>query len=75
MSEYFLKPKYLGENKKVKSDLSNYATKADLKNAASGDTSNFAKIRRSNYAKIKNIEDKILDITNLATITPLNASK
>ena len=67
MSEYFLKPKYLGANKKVKSDLSNYATKADLKNAASGDT--------SNYAKIKNIEDKILDITNLATITPLNASK
>ena len=31
MSEYFLKPKYLGANKKVKSDLSNYATKADLK--------------------------------------------
>ena len=33
MSEYFPKPKSLGENVKVELDLSNYATKADLKNA------------------------------------------
>ena len=33
MSEYFPKPKSLGENVKVELDLSNCATKADLKNA------------------------------------------
>ena len=31
MSEYFPKPKSLGENVKVELNLSNYATKADLK--------------------------------------------
>ena len=31
MSEYFSKPKSLGENVKVELDLSNYAAKADLK--------------------------------------------
>ena len=41
MSEYFPKPKSLGGNVKVESDLSNYATKADLKNAAGVDTSYF----------------------------------
>ena len=34
MSEYFPEPKSLGANVKVELDLSNYATKADLKNAA-----------------------------------------
>ena len=34
MSEYFPKPKYLGANVRVQLDLSSYATKADLKNAA-----------------------------------------
>ena len=41
MSEYFPKPKSLGANVKVESDLSNYATKADLKNVAGVDTSYF----------------------------------
>ena len=41
MSEYFPKPKSLGANVKVESDLSNHATKADLKNAAGVDTSYF----------------------------------
>ena len=31
MSKYFSKPKSLGANVKVELDLSNYATKADLK--------------------------------------------
>ena len=31
MSEYFPKPKSLGANANVELDLSNYATKADLK--------------------------------------------
>ena len=41
MSEYFPKPRYLGANVKVELDLSNYTTKADLKNAAGVDTSDF----------------------------------
>ena len=39
MSGYFPKPKSLEANVKSKLDLSNYATKADLKNAASVDAS------------------------------------
>ena len=42
MSEYFLKPKSVGANVNVKLDLSNYATKADLKNATGVDASSFA---------------------------------
>ena len=33
MTEYFPEPKSSGGRVKVKSDLSNYATKTDLKNA------------------------------------------
>ena len=43
MSEHFPKPKSLGANVKVELHLSNYATKADLKNATGADTSDFAK--------------------------------
>ena len=43
MSKYFWKPTSLETNAKVELDWSNYATKADLKNAASVDTSGFAK--------------------------------
>ena len=43
MSEYFLKPKSSRGRVKVELDLSNYATKADLKNATVVDTSTFAK--------------------------------
>ena len=39
MSEYFPKTKLLGANAKVKWDLSNYATKVDLKNATGTGTS------------------------------------
>ena len=39
MGEYFPKPKSLGANLKVELDLSNYETKADLKNATGVDTS------------------------------------
>ena len=45
MSEYFPKPRPLGGNVKVQLDLSNYATKADLKKAAGVDTSKFAKLK------------------------------
>ena len=43
MNEYFPQPKYLGKNVKVELDLSNYATKTDLKNVTGVDTSSFAK--------------------------------
>ena len=43
MSKYFTEPKSLGRKVKVESDLSNYATKADLKNATGVGTSKFAK--------------------------------
>ena len=38
MSEYFPEPKSFVRSEKVELDLSNYATKADLKNAAGVDT-------------------------------------
>ena len=43
MSEYFSELKSSGGRVKVELELSNYATKADLKNAAGVDTSIFAK--------------------------------
>ena len=43
MSEYFPKPNSFGANVKFELDLSNYATKTDLKNTAEVDTSSFAK--------------------------------
>ena len=43
MSEYFPERKSSGEKVKVNLDLSNYATKADLKNVKGIDTSKFAK--------------------------------
>ena len=115
MSENFLELKYLGGRVKVELDQSNYATKADFKNAAGVDTSKFAYLKSNvdkldidklknvptnlsklvpvpvdlsklsdavrNYvvkkdvcnAKIKNVEDKMPDITNLATNTTFNA--
>ena len=43
MSQYFPKLNSLGANVKVELDLSNYATKADLKNATDVDIQDFAK--------------------------------
>ena len=43
MSEYFPEPKTLGGKVKVELDLSNYAAKADLKNAIVVDASKFGK--------------------------------
>ena len=62
MSEYFSKPKSLRANVKVELDLSNYATKAELKNATGVDTSDFAK--KTDLAHLKSDVDK-LDIDKL----------
>ena len=57
MSEYFPKPyKIFGENINAKVDLSNYATKAAVKNATRMDTSKF--VLKSNLASLKTKVDK-----------------
>ena len=60
-----------GENIKVKIDLSNYATKVDIKNITHVDTSNFAS--KTNLANLKTEVDK-LDIGKLKTV-PVDLSK
>ena len=70
MSEYFSEPKSPGRRVKVELHLSNYTTKADLKNAASIDTSKFAK--KVDLASLKSNVDK-LDIDKLNNV-PTNLS-
>ena len=72
MGQYTPKPfKRFGGNVNVKVDLSNYATKTDLKNAAHVDTSSFA--LETNLARLKTQVDK-LDIDKLAP-DPVDLSK
>ena len=71
MSKYFAKPKSLAANVKVESDLSNYATKADLKNPTSVDTLDFAK--KIDLANWNSDVDK-LDIDKFKNV-PSNLSK
>ena len=65
MSEYFPKPKPFGANVNVELHLSNYATKADLKNAASVDRSDLAK--KTDLANLKSDVDKS-DIDKLRNV-------
>ena len=72
MSKYFPKPfrsfeRYIN----VKVDLSNYATKADIKNISHVDTSSFA--LKTNLANLKTEVDK-LDIDKLVPV-PVDLSK
>ena len=63
MSLYFPKPnKLFGGDINVKIDLSNYATKKDIKNITHVDTSSFA--LKTNVANLKTEVDK-LDIDKL----------
>ena len=72
MSQYFPKPyEPFGGDINVKVDLSNYATKADIKNISHVDTSSFA--LKSNLANLKTEVDK-LDIDKLAPV-PVDLSK
>ena len=64
-------PQNFGGNIKVKVDLSNYATKTDLKNVTHVDTSSFA--LKTNLANLKTEVDK-LDIDKLAPV-PVDLSK
>ena len=70
MSEYFPELKSSTERVNVKLDLSNYATKADLKKAAGVDTSKFTK--KFDLATLKSNVDK-LDIDKLKNV-PTNLS-
>ena len=58
----FSKPNYLGANIKKELDLSDYATRTDLKNTTVVDTSSFAK--KTDLANLKSDLDK-LDIYKL----------
>ena len=72
MSQYFPKPfRSFGGNINVKVDLSNYATKTDLKNVTHVDTSSFA--LKTNLASLKTEVDK-LNIGKLTTV-PVDLSK
>ena len=71
MTEYFPQPKLVGGSVKVELDLSNYGTKADLKNALGVNTSNFAK--KNNVASLKLEFDKLY-INKLET-TSVDLSK
>ena len=72
MSQYFPKPyKQFGGDINVKVDLSNYGTKADIKNISHVDTSSFA--LKTNLANSKTEVDK-LDIDKLVHV-PVDLSK
>ena len=72
MSQYFPKPyEPFGGDINVKVDLSNYATKADIKNISYVDTSSFA--LKTNLASLKTEVDK-LDIDKLVAV-PVDLSK
>ena len=72
MSQYFPKPyEPFGGDINVKVDLSNYATKADIKNISHVDTSSFA--LKANLASLKTEVDK-LDVDKLVPV-PADLSK
>ena len=73
MSQYFPKPfnSHFGDSIKVKIDLSNYATKTDLKNVTHVDTSSFA--LKTNLVNLKTEVDKS-DIDKLAPV-PVDLNK
>ena len=57
MSQYFPPYRSSGRNIKVESDLSNYATKTDLKNVTHADESSFTS--QTNTASLKTEVDKL----------------
>ena len=72
MSQYFPKPfRSFGGNINVKVDLSNYATKTDLKNITHVDTSRFT--LKANLTSLKTEVNK-LDIDKLVPV-PVDLSK
>ena len=70
MSGYFPEPKFSGRRLKVELDLSNYATKTELKNATGVDTPKLAK--KVSLSNLKSNVDK-LDIDKPKNV-PTNLS-
>ena len=77
MSQYFPKPfnSHFGDSIKVKTDLSNYATKTDIKNISHFDDSRFA--LKTNLTNLKSEVDKLeidklvpipVDLSNLSNV-------
>ena len=83
MSQDFPKPyEPFGGDINVKVDLSNYVTKADIKNISHVDTSSFA--LKANLASLKTEVDKLVidklvpfpvDLSNLSDIVKNNVAK
>ena len=72
LSQYFPKPyEPFGGDINVNFDLSNYATKTELRNVSHVDVSSFA--LKSNFASLKTEVDKI-DVDKLKTV-PVDLSK
>ena len=71
MSQYFPSYNNSSENIKVELDLTNYATKTDLKNTTHVDVSSFAS--KTNLAALKTEVDKI-DVDKLKT-APIDLAK
>ena len=70
MSQYFPKPfRSFGGNINVKVDISNYATKADIKNISHADTSSLP--LKTNLANLKTEVDK-LDIEHQFLLSKLS---
>ena len=65
MSEYFPEPKSSGGRVKFELDFSNYAAKADLKNATGVDLSKFAqKVDKSDIDNLKNVPSGLSSLKN-----------
>ena len=71
MNQYFPPYRSSGRNIKVELDLSNYATKIDLKNLTHVDASSFAS--KTNLDSLKSEVDKI-DVDKLKTV-PVDLAK
>ena len=82
MSQYFAPYRSHGGNIKVELDLSNYATKTDLKNVTHVDVSSFAS--KTNLASLKTEIDKIdpdklksvpVDVAKLSNVVKNDVAK
>ena len=73
MSQYFPKPfRNFGGNNNVKVDLSNYATKNDLKNITRIDSSCFAEVDKVDIDKLERVP---VDLSKLSDVKKNDADK
>ena len=66
MSQYFHKPfRNFGGNNNIKVDLSNYATKNDLKNITHIDSSSFAEVDKLDIDKLERVPVDLSKLSNV----------